>query len=103
MDSDAESQISGSLPGTPPLTQRKAQSKISYAWVILFNMNVDKETPFKIFRLTLFKDINFPWDCIKSDMSQQFRQSIHRFTNMPNERVCVFAKIERGNFFFKLS
>lgn len=98
-DSDQESQLSESLPGTPIQTQVKGKSSIPYAWVILFNKDVDKALPFSIVRLTIFQNSNFPWECITSDMSQQFRLSVRTFSNFPPEdRYYIFAKVEQGMF-----
>lgn len=100
MDSDGQSEIEGTLPpGSPPPTQVQGKSSITYAWVILFHFDPDKPSPFSILRLTHFQNSNFPWECIKSDMSQQFRVQKRSFSNLPDAQYGIFAKVERGELF----
>ena len=44
----------------PEGTQIDEVSRTKYAWVLLFVMNVDREFPFIIVRLSHFKDSDFP-------------------------------------------
>lgn len=89
--------ISDSLPGSPAAaTQALEESPIPYAWVILFTNNVDTDSPFNMLRLTHFQNSDFPWDCIRSEMSQQFRLGLRTLSNMPGSKYYIFAKVERG-------
>lgn len=96
--SDAESQIGESPRGSsPPATQMSGVSKVKYAWVILFNMDVDDEAPFIIVRLTHFKNSDFPWAGITEEMTKEFRVGVRKISNMPPENsYCIFGKIEHG-------
>lgn len=94
MDSDNESMIADSP--SPPATQVSGVSKVQYAWVILFSMNVDQECPFAMVRLTHFKNSDFPWSGITEEMSEAFRITVRQFSNMPGKKLCIFAKVEHG-------
>lgn len=97
MDSDTNTLIGGSPRGSsPPSTQLTGISKVQYAWVIVFTMNVDCETPFNIIRLTQFKDTDFPWNCITEEMTEDFRTALRTFSNMPGNKYCIFGKVEHG-------
>lgn len=100
MTSDNESVIGDSPRGSsPPATQLSGFSKVQYAWVILFTMDVDREAPFSIIRLTHFKNSDFPWNGITEEMTEEFRTSPRKFSKMPaNNRYCIFAKIEHGKY-----
>ena len=104
--SDADSVIGDSPRGSsPPATQLTGVSKVQYAWVILFTMDVDEQAPFGVVRLTHFKDSDFPWSGITEEMTDEFRLGVRELPNMPtSKRYCIFGKIEHGKisdlFFF---
>lgn len=95
-DRDSESLFQDSDTMNPPSnTQANDKSNLTYAWVILFQMDVDSEFPFSISRLSQFKNSNFPWELIKSDLNEKSRLATRNFDNMDGP-FCVFAKIEHG-------
>lgn len=103
MDSDTDSVIDDSpRRSSPPATQNCGISKVQYAWVIVFTMNVDRDAPFNIIRLTHFKNSDFPWNGITEEMNEEFRTCQRTFSNMPGNKYCIFAKVEKGTYLFIL-
>lgn len=97
MASDSESLIEDSpRRSSPPATQVCGISKVQYAWVIIFHMNVDLEKPFSIMRLTHFKNSDFPWSGITEEMNFEYRLGVRKVSNMPGKDICIFAKVEHG-------
>lgn len=95
MDSD-ESMIGDSSPILPPNnTQVSEGSTTQYAWVILFSIDLDQPKPFNLFRLSHFKESNFPFDIITGELDDKERTAIREFTNLQGS-FHVFAKVERG-------
>lgn len=82
-------------PSAPPLTQA-GKSKVKYAWVFLFENNINVEEPFKIVPLSLFSEVeDFPWSFIEGEMSSECRAEIRKFDNMTGD-FRIFGKIEKG-------
>lgn len=98
MDSEI---IKSSQENNIPLTQETVHKKsvIQYAWVILFNFDINNSKPFSIARLRDFADSNFPWRGIKGEMSIDFRIQLHDFTCFPGKQFFIFAKIQYGNIY----
>ena len=98
VDSDSETLIGNSPRGSsPPATQVTGFSKVKYAWIILFTMDVDRELPFSIIRLTHFKDFDFPWKGITEEMTDEYRTCLRTFPNFQGgHQHCIFAKVEHG-------
>lgn len=104
MDSENDSIIPESVGKRcpPENTQPSEMSSITYAWVILFVMDVNLEKPLKIVRLSHFKDSDFPWEIIKSDLNSNARIASRKFKNMGDQSYGIFAKIEKGIYIGKL-
>lgn len=86
----------GDAEPAPPLTQRPGPSKVKYAWIMLFEENINVESPFSVVSLSSFIDVaDFPWTSIEGVMSPECRYEIRTFTNMPG-RFRIFSKIEKG-------
>ena len=81
---------------SPPATQIGGNSKVQYAWVIIFTMNVDQNCPFSMIRLSQFKNSDFPWNGITEEMTEEFRLGVRKVSNMPGNEICIFAKVEHG-------
>ena len=97
MDSDNDSMIQDTMPfNAPDNTQSPDGSSINYAWVILFVMCVDQEQPFGVYRLSNFKESDFPFEVITGELGSQERNCVRKINNMVGESFCIFAKIEHG-------
>lgn len=83
-----------------PLTQDVVQSKIRYAWAVLFENNVNEPKPFSIVRLRDFVDTNFPWSSFSGEMTSESRIKLHSFSTIPEKCFHIFAKIEYGIVFW---
>ena len=80
----------------PPMTQSCGKSQVKYAWIILFQDDINEEEPFSVVPLNSFVDVeDFPWSVIKGEMSSERRQEIHQFSNLPG-KYRIFGKIEKG-------
>lgn len=79
-----------------PLTQEAVKSKIRYAFVILFEFNVDEENPFQIYSLKTFEKTNFPWRSIQSEMTRDLRIRQYELSCFPGKEYFIFAKVEYG-------
>lgn len=81
----------------PPLTQSSGQSRVKYAWIFLFEDNINEEEPFTIVPLTFFRDCHdFPWTFIEGEMSSECRSKVLTFSKMPGKKFRIFGKIEKG-------
>ena len=83
----------------PPLTQEVGSSKVQYAWVILFNYDINESNPFGVYPLSLFVGTDFPWKAVKGVLSSEFRKEIRSFSNIPGKEFNIFAKIEVGELY----
>lgn len=85
---------------TPPPTQSK--SAVVYKWVILFLYSEDTEFPFSCYQLSSLEKTNFPFHAIEGSMNAELRrQPIElSLTGEPNEKYCIFTKIEDGMYCF---
>lgn len=82
--------------GVPPLTQSSGKSRVQYAWIFLFDENINLEDPFSIVPLSYFKDVeNFPWTVIEGEMNSECRSETRTFTNILGQ-FKIFGKIEKG-------
>ena len=52
---------------SPPNTQKDSMSNRIYSWAIMFNFDVNNETPFTIVALDHLKGTNFPFEIISGD------------------------------------
>lgn len=84
------------MDSCPPLTQ-SGKSKVKYAWVFLFNNNINIEDPFSIVPLSFFSQVDFPWNSIEGEMTTSSRTEIRTFSNLPGN-FRIFAKIEKGDY-----
>lgn len=100
-EDDNESMIGDTMAmkAVPDNTQGSEGSTTTYAWVILFSTCVDEECPFKIVRLSHFKNTDFPWNLITGELTADERNRVRKFNNMDEESFCVFAKVEHGKVF----
>lgn len=79
------------------MTQDSVKSKVKYAWVVLFDFDINNNEPFIIVKLRQFLDCIFPWHSIKEEMTMDFRIKLFKFSCFPGKQYFVFAKIQYGN------
>ena len=88
------------LPNTEiqsiPNTQDLGKSKNSYAWVILFEFNKDKNNPFRAVPLRDFLKCEFPWKSIEGVMNNEQRIRLVEFAIFPGKQFYIFGKIQYG-------
>ena len=80
-----------------PLTQDSGLSEVTYAWVILFNYDINNSHPFSILPLNFFVDSDFPWEAVKGILSPGFRAEKRTLSKLPGNEYAIFAKVEIGN------
>lgn len=87
-------------PPLPPLTQTSGKSRVKYAWIFLFEENINAAEPFSIVPLNDFLDVeDFPWTFIEGEMSTECREEVRIFSNMKG-KYRIFGKIEKGIIIF---
>ena len=80
----------------PPMTQKSEKSRVQYAWIILFKVDINEEEPFSIVPLKFFTEAkDFPWNFIEGEMSSECRNEICTFSNLVGE-FKIFGKVEKG-------
>lgn len=68
-----------------------------YEYIILFNWNVDLQSPFSHYELTMFKDSDIKPDWIKKSLGVTSRISkLKNLSPFPGQVFSLFAKIELG-------
>ena len=78
------------------LTQDSGVSEVTYAWVILFKVDIDESHPFQIMPLNFFVDSDFPWGAVKGILSPDFRSTKITLSKLPGDYYTIFAKVEIG-------
>lgn len=84
----------------PPPTQENGSSQVQYAWVILFNYNINNPSPFSMVPLNFFAGSDFPWKTIRGFLSSHIRKQTRSFSNLPGKKFNIFAKVEIGKISF---
>lgn len=80
----------------PPMTQPSGKSLVKYAWIFVFEDDINIEEPFSIMPLHFFSEVDdFPWTFIKGEMSPECRKKNWTFSNM-TRNFKIFGKIEKG-------
>lgn len=71
-----------------------------YEFVILFNWNVDLQSPFCDFELNMFKDSDIKPEWISKNLGVNSRISkLRNLSPFPGQVFSLFSKIELGEFF----
>lgn len=90
------SAISAMAEEPTPSTQEGCPSKVKYAWIILFNYDINEPEPFSIVPLSSFVGSNFPWNAVEGFLSSEARIKRRVFSNFPDKVYTIFAKVEIG-------
>ena len=85
---------------SPPMTQTSGVSTQKYAWVILFQYNINVSSPFSIAPLSCFAGSDFPWQAVEGKLSTKFRKERRKISNLPGDEYLIFAKVELGMFLY---